>query len=95
MRPSHRNAVTLALAACTAALVGCSSSSGPTHAGDLDAIRSNPTPAMHTLGERKTDATNRRVIVNDTNLRMFTDDLDRFLLIDRPSNLSMYPPTRR
>ena len=32
---------------------------------------------------------------NDTNLRMLNDDWDRFWLIDRPTNLSLYPTTRR
>lgn len=95
MRTNRRSAAALVMAASTAALVGCSSSSGPRHAGDIDAIRANPSPAMDSPAERRTDITNRHVIANDTNLRMLNDDWDRFWLIDRPTNLSLYPTTRR
>lgn len=97
MRTSRRTAATALLAVCTAALVGCSSSSttAPRHAGDIDSIRSNPSPAMHTMAGRKTDAYNRRVVTQDTNLRMFTEDLERAWMLDRPTNLTLYPTTRR
>ncbi len=90
MRINRRTVAVLALAAASACGVGCSSS-GPRHAGDIDAIRANPSPAMHTLGGRKTDAYNRRTVSTDTTLRMFTEDLERALLLDRPSRLTMYP----
>lgn len=86
---------TLTLSACAALSVGCSSSlDQPRHAGDLGSIRANPSPAMHTLAERGTDRTNRHVIVLDTNLRMLSSDIDRALLIDRPSSLTAYPARR-
>ena len=85
----------LTLSACAALSVGCSSAAQPRHAGDLGAIRANPSPAMHTLAERGTDRTNRHVIVFDNNLRMLSSDIDRALQIDRPSNLTAYPSTRR
>lgn len=94
MRTSRIAALTLS--ACAVLSVGCSSSlDQPRHAGDLGSIRSNPSPAMHTLAERGTDRTNRHVIVFDNNLRMLSSDIDRALQIDRPSNLTGYPSTRR
>lgn len=94
MRTNRRTIAALALAVVAAGSVGCSSSSGPRHAGDIDSIRSNPSPAMHTLAGRKTDAYNRRTVSVDTTLRMFTEDLERAIMIDRPSRLTMYPTTR-
>jgi hypothetical protein len=94
MRTTRRTVAALALAAA-ACSIGCSSSSNaPRHAGDIDAIRANPSPAMHTLAERKTDAYNRRTVTVDTNLRMFTEDWERVMFFDRPSRLTMYPATR-
>lgn len=93
MRTSRIAALTLS--ACAALSVGCSSLDQPRHAGDLDSIRANPSPAMHTLSERRVEHVNRHVIVFDTNLRMLSNDIDRALLIDRPSNLTAYPSTRR
>lgn len=93
MRTTRRTITALALviAACS---VGCSSSDGPRHAGDVSAIRANPSPAMHTLAGRKTDARNRRTVTIDNNLRMFTEDWERAMLLDRPSRLTMYPAVR-
>lgn len=95
MRTNRRTAAALVLAASTVTLVGCSSAPSQRHAGDIDAIRANPSPAMYSLGARKTDISNRRTITNDTNLRMLPDDWDRLWLQDRPTHLTMYPPTRR
>jgi len=95
MRTNRRTVAALALAASTAALVGCSSNAAPRHAGDIDAIRANPSPAMDSPSQRRTDITNRHVITNDTNLRMLNDDWDRLWLLDRPTNLSLYPTIRR
>ncbi len=94
MRTTRRTIAALALAAA-ACSVGCSSSSNaPRHAGDVSAIRANPSPAMHTLAGRHTDAKNRRTVTIDTNLRMFTEDWERAMFLDRPSRLTMYPTTR-
>lgn len=81
------------LVAAGAALTGCKSGSAQ-HAGPLDSIRKRPTPELRTLAERHTDAKNARVIDRDTELRMLSDDIRRFLYIDRPSRLSNYPITR-
>jgi hypothetical protein len=95
MRTTRRTVAALALAAAAACSIGCSSSSNmPRHAGDIDSIRSNPSPAMHTLAGRKTDAYNRRTVAVDSNLRMFTEDWERAMFFDRPSRLTMYPATR-
>lgn len=94
MRPNRRTVAALTLAAAAAMTVGCSSTSGPRHAGDISSIRSNPSPAMHTLAGRKTDAYNRRTVTVDTNLRMFTEDMERFWLLDRPSRLTFTPALR-
>ncbi|MCH8508042.1 MAG: hypothetical protein LAT64_04645 [Phycisphaerales bacterium] len=94
MRISRRTVASLALTAAAAFLVGCSSPSGPSHAGNISAIRSNPTPELNTIGGRRADTLNRRTVSVDTNLRMFTEDFERLILIDRPSRLNMYPTTR-
>ena len=69
------------------ALIGCTTSSGPHHAGDIGSIRSNPSPAMHTIDGRLDDRLNRMTRANDTNFRAFSDDIDRLFMIDRPSRL--------
>ncbi|RMH26316.1 MAG: hypothetical protein D6692_09455 [Planctomycetota bacterium] len=85
------------LAACVApaallALGACSSTeNAPRHAGDIDALRADPSPAMHTLAERTHDRENRFTVTKDTNFRMISDDWDRFWMIDRPSRLTFYP----
>ena len=68
-----------------AVLVGCSS--GPEHAGDLDAIRWNPSPAMHTLSQRSVDRFNDHAHSRDTNLRALSSDIDSIFFLDRPSRL--------
>lgn len=93
MRITRRTAL-LALSAAAALSVGCSSG-GQQHAGNVSAIRSNPSPSMHTLGERRTDLYNRRTVSIDTNLRMMNQDIERFWMIDRPSNLTAAPAMRR
>lgn len=93
MKTRHRIAAA-ALFASAAALTGCSSSNGPRHAGDIDSLRSDPSPAMHTLSERDSDRINRHTVVRDTDFRMLSDDWDRFWMIDRPSHLTFYPMSR-
>lgn len=87
-RSYRRTAALAALAAFPLVLVGCaSSSSAPHHAGDISAIRANPSPAMHTLDKRASGRANTHTIVKDSNLRMFSDDVDRLFFMDRPSRL--------
>lgn len=69
-----------------AVLIGCSSS-GPQHAGDIDSIRWDPSPAMHTLAERGSDRQNNHARMRDTNLRAFSEDIDSMFYLDRPSRL--------
>lgn len=82
-----RRLTAAALFVVPAVLIGCSSSSGPRHAGDIDSIRANPSPAMHTIDRRMDDRLNRMTRANDTDLRAFSDDVDRLFMIDRPSRL--------
>lgn len=87
---THRRFITIAtLIASPLTLVGCSSSSGPHHAGDIGSIRSNPSPAMHTLTKRDSDRFNTHAIVRDSNFRMLSNDIDRMFYMDRPSRLHL------
>ncbi|MCA9304116.1 MAG: hypothetical protein KC996_08345 [Phycisphaerales bacterium] len=86
-----RTAAALSAAALTMTLVGCSSGNSM-HAGDIDSIRSNPSPSMHTLARRSSDRDNDYATMRDTNLRMISNDIDKLLLYtDRPSHLSSFP----
>lgn len=88
MKTNRTRTLTLAaLFVLPAALIGCSSSSGPRHAGDIDAIRSNPSPAMHTLARRDSDRLNMHARMRDTNLRAISEDIDKMFFLDRPSRL--------
>lgn len=69
-------------------LGGCDSSGGR-----KDAYRLNPTPELDTHAQRRDDIDNQLTLTNDTNLRMFNEDVGRFWLLDRPSRLSKYPST--
>ncbi len=89
-RPLIATALTLA----AAALVGCNAPATTNHAGDVEELRANPSPALMTLSERGTDRANRGTSVRDSNLRMFNDDWDRLWLMDRPSHLTKYPKIR-
>jgi hypothetical protein len=85
---THRTRImtVAALFVLPAALIGCSSS-GPRHAGDIDAIRSNPSPAMHTLAQRGSDRQNSHARMRDTNFRALSQDIDKIFHLDRPSRL--------
>ena len=74
------------LIAAPIAMIGCSSS-GPSHAGDINSIRWDPTPAMHTLAKRDSDRLNTLARMKDSNLRMLSTDIDRAFYLDRPSRL--------
>ena len=69
----------LALSACT--------SSSTKHAGNIDSIRNNPSPAMHTLSQRFSDRSNTRAMVIDTDLRSMQEDFDHIFHLNRPSRL--------
>lgn len=95
MRHARQTVLSAALLLVAGASVGCSSFGDSSHhAGDIGALRADPTPAMHTLGERAHDRENGWVSVRDQNLRMLSDDWDRLWMIDRPSRASKYPQTR-
>lgn len=82
-----RRSITIAmLIAAPIAMIGCSSS-GPSHAGDINSIRWDPTPAMHTLAKRDSDRLNTLARMKDSNLRMLSTDIDRAFYLDRPSRL--------
>lgn len=82
-----RRLTAAALFVVPAALIGCSSSSGPRHAGDIDSIRSDPTPALHMLAQRSTDRWNDHARMKDQNLRIISEDIDHIFFLDRPSRL--------
>ncbi|MGV6815132.1 MAG: hypothetical protein ACWA5W_09010 [Phycisphaerales bacterium] len=86
-RSSRRITTMIALAAAPLILVGCSSTSGPQHAGDIDSIRWDPSPAMHTLDQRSSDRMNMHTRMKDSNLRMLSRDIDMMWFVDRPSRL--------
>lgn len=58
------------------------------HAGDIVALRKDPSPAMDTLNRRAADKRNRRAYVWDTNKRMIHDDIARIFHADTPSRLT-------
>jgi hypothetical protein len=82
-----RRVTVAALFAVPAALIGCTSSSGPYHAGDIDAIRWNPSPAMHTTAQRADDRYNDHARMRDTGLRAISEDIDHIFFLDRPTRL--------
>tara|TARA_R110000737_G_scaffold2923_18_gene10269 strand:+ start:437598 stop:437879 length:282 start_codon:yes stop_codon:yes gene_type:complete len=67
-------------------LTACSGSSNK-HAGNIGSIRSNPSPAMHTLARRASDRANTHAYVIDTNIRAMNNDFDRVFHLNRPSRL--------
>jgi hypothetical protein len=84
---NHRSITLIALAATPLILIGCSS--GPSHAGNINSIRWDPSPAMHTLTQRDSDRINTHAYVKDSDLRMLSTDIDRVFFMDRPSRLYM------
>lgn len=79
----------LSLAALTIAttLAGCAGSSDP-NAVDFNSVRSNPTPEMLTLTERKVDVQRNYSVTANQNKRMILEDIGRFWMTDRPSGLT-------
>lgn len=54
-------------------------------------IRFSPTPELDTLYQRNVDIANALAIQEDTNWRMFNQDLGRAFYVDRPSRLTREP----
>ncbi len=79
-------AATLIASACFLTLTACSSSS-TSHAGDVGSVRSNPSPAMHTLARRSSDRANTHAYTFDTDFRAMHNDFDRVFHLNRPSRL--------
>ena len=86
-RQARRLTTAAALFVLPAVLVGCSSSDGPRHAGDIDSIRWNPSPALRTLSERESDRLNSYARAKDNNLRALSEDVDAIFYLHRPSRL--------
>ncbi|MEM9373212.1 MAG: hypothetical protein AAGA55_06170 [Planctomycetota bacterium] len=86
--------VAAALTVAAGALVGCNAPATTNHAGDVGALRADPSPALMTLSERGTDRENRYTSYFDSNRRMINDDWDRLWMSDRPSHLTKYPTIR-
>jgi len=90
-KPSTRKFVTTTIACFSGAallmLGACSSGSGTSHKD----FTSNPTPELHSLARRHSDNANTLTITNDTNLRAMVDDINRVLLLERPSRLTKGP----
>ncbi len=75
-----------------AMLVGCASGD---YSDQLAAeVRSNPTPELDTLSQRHQDIENSIALTVDENWRMFTQDMGRFWLLDRPSIMTPEPVPR-
>ena len=55
------------------------------------AILANMTPEMSTLSQTYSERTARISVTNNQNSRLFNDDWDKALLLDKPSTLSVIP----
>lgn len=92
-----RTTAAISTAALSMTLLGCAPFGGAAggdglHAGDIQSIRTNPTPSMHTLARRSSDRSNDFAVTRDSNLRMISNDIDKLLLYtDRPSHLTSFP----
>ena len=77
-----RIALCSALTVAVIAPLGCSKA---------QQFRMNPSPNIANLQWSKDERANRRTIVFDTNLRAASNDLDRALLIEKPSQITGLP----
>lgn len=84
-----RSAVKLVATAVAVSFVGIGCSSDPM-ATDFESIKSNPTPELMTIAERKVDVERNLATTENQNYRMFWNDLGRMWYVDRPSFLSPY-----
>lgn len=86
MKSSNLVRLSLGLVAVSSvALVGCGSSNN--RRGGTSAL----TPELITLNQRPVDAADARAITFNSNWREMWDDINRGLLLDRPSRLSPMP----
>lgn len=82
-----RRSITLAMLLATPLImIGCSSG-GPEHAGNMNSLRWDPSPAMHALAKRDSDRLNMYARTKDTNIRLINNDIDKMWFLDRPSRL--------
>lgn len=89
MTSKTARSITLAGAAIAlGALLGGCSATETQHAGDIKAIRKDPSPAMESLYLRKADKRNQRTLAWDTTMRQMHDDGARFFHSDSPSRLT-------
>lgn len=81
---------TIALAGAALLLVGCSNNRDPLDVS-FDAITDEPSPTMIGTVQRPVDLEANLAVVNDTNLRLIIDDLQRVFYTDHASRLSPMP----
>lgn len=70
---------------------GCAANNEVTYAGDVGAIRANPSPMMGDLHRSEHAIRNDLTVMSDENLRMMREDVGRTLYLDRPSRLTPAP----
>lgn len=87
-----RRAACLTLALSAAVGFGCTS--GSTTMDQRSEVLWDQTPSMATLENRWDDNTNMFMYTCNTNLHMAVSDLNRALLIDRPSRLTFIERVR-
>ena len=91
-RTTARSALcTLALAAGVASLFTGCASSGRDDGGRHSRIQGDVTPELMTLDKRHIESDDRMYLTMDANARMLNDDIQRALLLDRPSRLTNFP----
>lgn len=88
---TKRLIVAAAAASCCVCFLGGCETSG-TRRDQM--IRRNLTPELDTLHQREVDIDNALTITFDENGRMFTQDLGRAFLLNRPSRLTPEPIPR-
>ena len=77
-----------ALCGVAVLLAGCGSNPNDV---SYEAITGDLTPALQTSTKRPVDVNTNLAIMQDTNWRMFWDDLGRTFYTDRATNLTPYP----
>ncbi len=60
----------------------------------LNEVRCDPSPNIDTMSQRSEDVDNAMTVTLDENGRLFSEDMGRFWLLDRPSRLSPGPKLR-
>lgn len=87
-------ALVLIAAGLAAGLGACSSTPNDYSYQAAAEIRSDLTPELEGLSRRAVDRQNDTALTLDTNGRAFNDDIDRALLLDKPTHLTIYPHPR-